>query len=249
MLVVVVVATAAAAHVHKTDNLINAIKAKKNKHNDDDYFMDSSDKIRFFVERDAVKDRKLIYPKIQSLNKVAHALHDKDPVYRKFSYQRPILRIMEQLIGVERPEDARIVQSMYIFKAPKIGGEVTPHTDSTFLLVDNGSLLGFWFALDDATTENGCLWGWPGSHLRDVPVKLLRKEGGKSTETEMVYSVDKDNTDYDFWNDEKHAHKYVPLDVPRGGLVLLHGQFVHKVRLIHSYIHIVMHTASLTHAP
>ena len=43
---------------------------------------------------------------------------------------------------------------------------MTPHQDGTFLNNDPLKLVGFWFPLDDATLENGCLWYVPGSHAR-----------------------------------------------------------------------------------
>lgn len=53
---------------------------------------------------------------------------------------------------------------MYIFKQPSIGGEVAPHQDSTFLHTEPLSCVGFWWALEDADRQNGCLWGYPGVH-------------------------------------------------------------------------------------
>jgi phytanoyl-CoA hydroxylase len=53
---------------------------------------------------------------------------------------------------------------MYIFKNPKIGGEVGAHKDSTFLITDPLSVCGIWISLDSASKENGCMWGVPGSH-------------------------------------------------------------------------------------
>ena len=50
------------------------------------------------------------------------------------------------------------------FQQPGIGGEVVPHQDNTFMVTDPPSLLGFWWALEDATKENGCLWVLPKSH-------------------------------------------------------------------------------------
>lgn len=47
---------------------------------------------------------------------------------------------------------------------PGIGGEVIPHQDNTFMYTEPLSLLGFWWALEDATKENGCLWVLPKSH-------------------------------------------------------------------------------------
>ena len=53
-------------------------------------------------------------------------------------------------------------QGMYIFKQPRIGTQVTPHQDGTFLYNDPLKLVGLWFPVDDATLENGCLWYIPG---------------------------------------------------------------------------------------
>ena len=61
-------------------------------------------------------------------------------------------------------KDPRVLQSMLIFKQPKIGGEVPPHQDSTFLYTEPLSARGFWFALEDCTAENGALSFAPGSH-------------------------------------------------------------------------------------
>jgi hypothetical protein len=42
-------------------------------------------------------------------------------------------------------------QSMYIFKQPFHGGEVTPHQDSTFLWTEpRQTCVGLWLALEDA---------------------------------------------------------------------------------------------------
>ena len=60
---------------------------------------------------------------------------------------------------------------MYIFKQPRIGGEVGCHQDATFLYTDPMTVTGFWFAIEDATLDNGCLWAEPGGHtgpLRQV---------------------------------------------------------------------------------
>lgn len=59
----------------------------------------------------------------------------------------------------------QIVQSMYIFKQPSIGGAVTDHVDATFLQIEPiEKVVGIWIAVDDAEIENGCLWFIPGSH-------------------------------------------------------------------------------------
>ncbi|KZZ99042.1 Phytanoyl-CoA dioxygenase [Moelleriella libera RCEF 2490] len=78
--------------------------------------------------------------------------------------------------------DPRCLQSMVICKQPEIGGAVPPHQDSTFLYTDPPSAVGFWYALEDATLENGCLSFLPGSH-RWAPVKsrLVRRTAAAAT--------------------------------------------------------------------
>jgi len=68
---------------------------------------------------------------------------------------------------------------MYIFKNPKIGGEVRPHKDGSFLITDPLSVCGIWISLDEATKENGCMWGLPGSHIKD-PNQYLRLNAQKN---------------------------------------------------------------------
>ena len=78
-------------------------------------------------------------------------------------------------------EDPRILQSMYIFKPPKIGGEVYCHQDSTFLYTEPESCMGFWFALEDATIENGCMHFIPGAHKGPLKELHYRGDDGKMT--------------------------------------------------------------------
>ena len=96
----------------------------------DEYFLTSGDKIRFFFEENAFhRDGTLKYDKEKSINKIGHALHDLDPVFDRFS-RSPKLKALAAAIGHEY---SYLLQSMYIFKQPNIGGEVTCHQDSTFL--------------------------------------------------------------------------------------------------------------------
>src|SRR6266851_495500 len=84
----------------------------------DDYFLESGDKIRFFFEEHAVlPDGSLRQTKEQSINKIGHALHDLDPIFDKFSRTPEI----EQLVSDLGVADPLLVQSMYIFKQPRIG--------------------------------------------------------------------------------------------------------------------------------
>ena len=144
----------------------------------DKYFEKSGDKIRFFFEQDAFDDDgNLRQSKENSLNKIGHAMHDIDPVFDSFSRTAKLAAVVDSL-GYEDPV---ILQSMYIFKPPRIGGEVYCHQDSTFLYTDPESCIGFWFALEDATIENGCMHFIPGGHNGALKELHYRDENGKMT--------------------------------------------------------------------
>ena len=178
----------------------------------DDYFLTSGDKIRFFFEENAFNsDGTLKYKKEKSINKIGHALHDLDPVFQNFSRSNKL----KQLAATIGFEDSRLLQSMYIFKQPNIGGEVTCHQDSTFLYTEPIDIVGLWFALEDATIENGCLWAIPGGHRHGLKSRWLRApEGG------MKFHV----FDETPWPEDQ----LVPLEVSKGSLILLHGLLPHR---------------------
>jgi phytanoyl-CoA hydroxylase len=201
----------------------------------DDYFLTSGDKSRFFFEENAFNaDGTLKYKKEKSINKIGHALHDLDPVFQKFSRSEK-LKQLATAIGFE---DSLLLQSMYIFKQPNIGGEVTCHQDSTFLYTEPVDTVGLWFALEDATTENGCLWAIPGGQRHGLKSRWVRAaEGG------MKFEI----LDETPWPEEQ----LVPLEVSKGSLILLHGLLPHRsfenrsTRSRHAYtLHLIGATAS-----
>lgn len=177
----------------------------------DEYFLDSGSKVSFFFEEEAFDaEGRLRQAKALSINKLGHAMHDLDPVFAEFSHS-PALGEVARGIGMVDP---RLLQSMYIFKQPNIGGEVTCHTDHTFLWTDPLSVTGFWFALEDATTENGCLYALPGGHALPAKQRFRRAPGG--------------GTDFEVFDDADYPlDGVVPIEAEAGTLVVLHGLLPH----------------------
>ncbi|XP_034227134.1 phytanoyl-CoA dioxygenase isoform X2 [Prunus dulcis] len=183
---------------------------KNQQQSTDNYFYESVEKISFFFEEKAFgNDGELQQPKELSINKVGHALHELDPVFKGFSYSEKVSSLFSSL-GYKRPI---IIQSMYIFKQPGIGGEVVPHQDNSFLYTEPPTCTGLWLALEDATITNGCLWAIPGSQKNGLVRRFIRGEWG--------VTFDRPSPVYD-------QKDFVPIEVKAGSLVVIHGDLIHQ---------------------
>lgn len=212
------------------------------------YFLTSGDKIRYFFEEGAVDAAtgQLSVPMDRAVNKCGHGLHIHDKEFRDFTFSER-LRNVAQSLGAHK--DPRVLQSMVICKQPSIGGAVPSHNDSTFLYTNPPSAIGFWFALEDCTTKNGCLSFLPKSHRwpRDSSVKSTTytpldppgytEEFGvpRGINKRFVRKVPSDptaGTDFETFDhpeetqwDEKAAEI---AECKAGTLVLIHGSVLHK---------------------
>jgi phytanoyl-CoA hydroxylase len=184
---------------------------RTDEHQEDDYFAESGDKIRFFLENDAFDDSgNLRQEKEHCLNKMGHAMHDLDPIFDAFS-RTPELANVASRIGIKDPA---IIQSMYIFKPPRIGSEVVCHQDSAYIYTEPESCVGFWFALEDATVENGCMHFIPGAHKSP-----LRKRNHRMADGSIADEV-LDDTPFD-------TSLALPAEAPTGTLVVFNGRAPH----------------------
>jgi phytanoyl-CoA hydroxylase len=180
-------------------------------HKSDAFFLASDNTVRCFFEEEAFgADGQLRQAKALSINKIGHAMHDLDPVFRAFSCD-PRLAAVAADLGLPQ---AQVWQSMYIFKQPGIGGEVRWHQDATYFDSTPISVTTFWFALEDATVDNGCLWVQPGGHRGPLRERFIRR--GDAVHMEQLDPMP--------WPNDSVA---VPLEARAGTLVCFHGLLPH----------------------
>ncbi|KAK0213074.1 phytanoyl-CoA dioxygenase [Desarmillaria ectypa] len=186
-------------------------------HVGDDYFLNSGDKIRYFLEEDAVdKDGKLNRDKTRAVNKIGHGLHELDPLFRKVTLENDKVKAIVRDLKYHR--DPVALQSMVIMKQPQIGGEVGEHNDSE-QYTNPPSAVGFWIALEKCTPQNGALSFLPGSHLTaPISKRFVRLPQGGTGFEALPASADS----------SPPKGEYVLETCEPGDLVLIHGSVLHK---------------------
>jgi phytanoyl-CoA hydroxylase len=171
----------------------------------------SAHEVHGFFEEEALDGSgALRVPKALSINKIGHALHELDPVFERFSHG-PELAELATALGLQQPQ---LRQSMLIFKQPHIGGEVGWHQDATFFVTVPHSVTTFWFALEDATLDNGCLWVQPGGHRGPLREQYVC-QGGR-LRMDRLHPLP--------WPDRTQA---TAVPVAAGTLVVFHGLLPH----------------------
>lgn len=201
----------------KNENLLKSTSiftTNEQNRSTDDYFLKSGREISFFWEEKAFNNGVFNsnLDVFKAINKIGHGLHDLNPVFERISYDSKIASICKDL-GMSKPLAA---QSMYIFKQAVVGGEVGAHQDGAFIFTEPQSVIGFWWALDDCTINNGCLYAIPGSHKMNVTRRFCRNlDRGYGT---VFIPPESPNWD---------LSKAVPLEVGRGTLVIIHGALIH----------------------
>lgn len=186
----------------------------------DESFFASAREVRGFLEAGALDEEgELCVPRHEALNKIGHALHDLVPEFQALARCAAVREAFE-LAGLDH---LLLIQSMVIFKQPRIGGEVRWHQDASYLRTRPSSVVGLWLALEDAHRDNGCLWMVPGAHRSP-----LREQYTVDWETRAAELSPLDDTP---WPDISEA---VPLEVEAGSLVLFHDHMPHRSEANHS---------------
>ncbi|KAF7902889.1 hypothetical protein EAF00_002791 [Botryotinia globosa] len=136
-------------------------------------------------------------------------------------------------------KDPRIYQSLIIVKAAEVGARVIPHQDGCSGFTNPSSCTTFWYALEDCSTENGCLAVAPGSHrVQPITRRCRTNENGQPEFVDLekpVYAKIEGVDDSTLpKKNEKGEFEYKKLEVKAGTLILMHGNLMHKSEANHS---------------
>lgn len=89
-------------------------------------------------------------------------LVENDDLFRKLGTHPAIVDIVEQVLG----PDIKMFRNSMLLKPPSVGSPKGMHQDSPYWPIEPMELCSCWFAIDDATPENGCMAVIPGAHKK-----------------------------------------------------------------------------------
>ncbi len=140
-----------------------------------------------------------------------HFPHKISPLMHEALSQPKMVEALTAMIG----PNVKCMQSMLFVKAAGKPGQAW-HQDEDYIPTRDRSLCGAWIAMDDATTENGCLWIIPGSHQPGI---LWDQEwhGDKRFDCALE-SINFPYSDEDA----------IPVEVKAGAIVFFNGYTLHR---------------------
>ena len=146
-------------------------------------------------------------------------------------------------LGYSNP---RVTQSQLIAKLAGVGSPITPHQDGCVSFTNPLSCLTFWYALNDATVENGCIRVAEGSHLTEpLRQRLVKGEDGLPKFEELKTPLWASGALRTAHEAVQTQYEYQPLEVKKGSLVLFHGNLMHTSELNRSEKNRVAYTFSI----
>jgi phytanoyl-CoA hydroxylase len=83
-----------------------------------------------------------------------------DDLFQKLGLHPNIVGTIAQIVG----PDIKLFRNSLLLKPPEVGSPKGWHQDSPYWPIAPMELCSCWFALDDATPENGCMVVLPGGH-------------------------------------------------------------------------------------
>lgn len=122
--------------------------------------------------------------------------------------------IVDVLSKVISP-NVKCMQSMLFIKSSGKPGQAW-HQDEDFIPTRDRSLTGGWIALDDATTENGCLWVIPGSHKYGILWP-------QHVQDDPRFDCTAESGGFPYKDEDA-----IPVEVKAGAIVFFNGYLLHR---------------------
>lgn len=140
-----------------------------------------------------------------------HMIHKISP----FMYDALAHPVMADALTHIIGPNVKCMQSMLFVKASGKPGQAW-HQDEIYIPTRDKSLTGGWIALDDATTENGCLWVIPGSHKRGIlwPQRIQHDNRFDCAHETFRFPYTDDDA--------------IPVEVKAGSMVFFNGYLLHR---------------------
>lgn len=140
-----------------------------------------------------------------------HMIHKISPLMYDALAQPVLAETLTRIIG----PNVKCMQSMLFIKASGKPGQAW-HQDEIYIPTRDRSLTGGWIALDDATTENGCLWVIPGSHKRGIlwPQRVQHDNHFDCAHETFRFPYTDDDA--------------IPVEVEAGSIVFFNGYLLHR---------------------
>lgn len=148
---------------------------------------------------------------------LGHTLMTDDPFWVRLISDDRLLDIAEQFIG----PNIALFASHYICKPPFDGQPVLWHQDGSYWPLEPMEVITLWLAVDDSTTENGCMRVIPQTHHTGLQKMRARKDVANVLDSEIDPA----------FVDESKA---VNIVLEAGGVSIHHPNLIHGSNANHS---------------